>query len=115
MVCVRLARKVLITERLPMSPTSDPQRIDAEVARLALKDFHADPEKVARYQKGNLELRRYVDGLHAAIAADDGGVPPDPQQEQNARLQQRRAADFANAAKIRTTRDLALLAEGEGA
>ena len=52
---------------MPAQP--DPTRLDAEMARLALKDFRADPEKVARYQSGNLELRRYVDALHAVVAA----------------------------------------------
>lgn len=99
-----------------MTSTPDPQRLRAEAARLALKDFQADAEKVARYQAGNLELRRYVDELHAVIAADDGGVPPDAQQERNARIQERRALDVANASKIRTTGDLAALAEAaEGA
>jgi len=101
-----------------MTSTPDPRRLRAEAARLALKDFQADAEKVARYQGGNLELRRYVDGLHAIIAADEGGIPADGQQERNAQLQERRAADFANASKIRTTEDLAALndaAEGAGA
>jgi len=92
-----------------MTSTPDPRRLRAEAARLALKDFQADAEKVARYQAGNLELRRYVDGLHAVIAADDGGVPTDGQQERNAQIQERRASEVANAAKIRTTEDLAAL------
>jgi len=98
--------------------TPDPLRLRAEAARLALKDFQADAEKVARYHGGNIELRRYVDGLHAIIAADDGGTPSDEQQERNAQLQEQRANDFANASKIRTTQDMAALddaAEGAGA